>query len=59
MILLKKKNTSIFPVFRHELNHILLGQAFKGKEKVPRWLDEGLAMGGSVVNPVRFGRKQP
>jgi hypothetical protein len=44
IILLKKKNTSLAPVFRHELNHILLGQAFKGKEKVPRWLDEGLAM---------------
>ncbi len=44
IILLKKKNTGLAPVFRHELNHILLGQAFKGKEKVPRWLDEGLAM---------------
>lgn len=44
MILLKKKNTGLAPVFRHELNHILLGQAFKGKGKVPRWLDEGLAM---------------
>lgn len=44
MVLLKKKNTSLAPVFRHELNHILLGQAFRGKEKVPRWLDEGLAM---------------
>ena len=44
MILLKKKNTGLAPVFRHELNHILLGQAFRGKERVPRWLDEGLAM---------------
>jgi hypothetical protein len=44
MILLKKKNTGLAPVFRHELNHILLGQAFREKEKVPRWLDEGLAM---------------
>ena len=44
IVLLKKKNTGLAPVFRHELNHILLGQAFKGKEKVPRWLDEGLAM---------------
>ena len=44
MILLKKKNTGLAPVFRHELNHILLGQTFRGKEKVPRWLDEGLAM---------------
>ena len=30
--------------FRHELMHSMLGQAFKGKEHVPRWLDEGLAM---------------
>jgi hypothetical protein len=44
IILLKKKNTGLAPVFRHELNHILLGQAFRKKEKVPRWLDEGLAM---------------
>ena len=44
ILLLKKKNTSLAPVFRHELNHILLGQAFKGRGKVPRWLDEGLAM---------------
>jgi len=44
MILLKQKNKGLAPVFRHELNHILLGQAFRGKEKVPRWLDEGLAM---------------
>lgn len=30
--------------FRHELHHILLGQAFHGRHRVPRWLDEGLAM---------------
>jgi hypothetical protein len=30
--------------FQHEVIHIVLGQAFKGKENVPRWLDEGLAM---------------
>jgi hypothetical protein len=30
--------------FQHELLHIALGQAFKGREQVPRWLDEGLAM---------------
>lgn len=27
----------------HELSHVVLGQALKGK-KVPRWFDEGLAM---------------
>jgi len=31
-------------VFIHEFSHIALGRAFKGREKVPRWLDEGLAM---------------
>ena len=30
--------------FRHELHHILLGQAFQGSHRVPRWLDEGLAI---------------
>jgi hypothetical protein len=30
--------------FLHELNHVLLGQAFKGAERVPRWLLEGLAV---------------
>jgi len=31
-------------VFKHEFSHIALGRAFRGREKVPRWLDEGLAM---------------
>lgn len=31
-------------VFKHEFTHIALGRAFKGKGKVPRWLNEGLAM---------------
>lgn len=31
-------------VFKHELTHVALSIAFKGREKVPRWLDEGLAM---------------
>ena len=31
-------------VFRHELTHIAVGRAFRGREEVPRWLDEGLAM---------------
>ena len=31
-------------IFKHELTHIAVGRAFRGKEEVPRWLDEGLAM---------------
>jgi hypothetical protein len=31
-------------VFKHEFTHIALGRAFRGREKIPRWLDEGLAM---------------
>jgi len=31
-------------VFKHELTHIAVGRAFRGREEVPRWLDEGLAM---------------
>lgn len=31
-------------VFKHEFTHISLGRAFRGRERVPRWLDEGLAM---------------
>jgi hypothetical protein len=34
----------LIKTFQHELLHIALGQAFKGSEHVPRWLDEGLAM---------------
>jgi hypothetical protein len=34
----------IIKTFQHEVLHIILGQAFKGKGNVPRWLDEGLAM---------------
>jgi hypothetical protein len=34
----------IIKTFQHEVLHIILGQAFKGKENIPRWLDEGLAM---------------
>jgi hypothetical protein len=32
---------NLIKTFRHELIHILLGHAFRGKEKVPRWLNEG------------------
>ena len=31
-------------VFKHELTHIILGRAFKGRERIPQWLHEGLAM---------------
>ena len=31
-------------VFKHELTHIAVGRAFRGRKEVPRWLDEGLAM---------------
>lgn len=44
IVLLKKERVDLIKTFRHEVNHILLGQAFKGKNRVPRWLDEGLAM---------------
>ncbi|MEI6127840.1 MAG: peptidase MA family metallohydrolase [Pseudomonadota bacterium] len=44
IVLLRKSGADLEKTFSHELNHILLGQAFKGKERVPRWLDEGLAM---------------
>jgi hypothetical protein len=30
--------------FIHELTHIILGSAFRGVEKIPRWLNEGLAL---------------
>ena len=37
-------NLDLFKVFKHELTHIAVGRAFRGREEVPRWLDEGLAM---------------
>lgn len=37
-------NIDLRKVFIHELTHVFVGRAFKGREKVPRWLDEGLAM---------------
>jgi hypothetical protein len=30
--------------FTHELSHVLLGSVFKGDERIPRWLNEGVAM---------------
>ncbi len=40
----QRGHIDLLKTFQHELIHIALGQAFKGKENVPRWLDEGLAM---------------
>ena len=44
IILQKNPRFDIIKTFRHETTHILLGQAFKGKERVPLWLNEGLAL---------------
>jgi hypothetical protein len=40
----QRGHIDLLKTFQHELIHIALGQAFKGKEQVPRWLNEGLAM---------------
>lgn len=40
----KGKSIDLKKVFKHEFTHIALGRAFRGREKVPRWLNEGLAM---------------
>jgi hypothetical protein len=40
----KRGHIDLRKVFTHEFTHIALGRAFRGREKVPRWLDEGLAM---------------
>jgi hypothetical protein len=39
---------------RHEVSHILLGQAFGHQHRVPRWLDEGLAI--LLAREWNFGR---
>ncbi len=44
IIILKKKRVDLMKTFTHEITHILLGQSFRGKEGVPRWLNEGLAL---------------
>jgi len=41
---IKRGHIDLEKVFRHELTHIAVGRAFEGREEVPRWLDEGLAM---------------
>ncbi|MBN2106365.1 MAG: hypothetical protein JW832_02995 [Deltaproteobacteria bacterium] len=44
IVLLINRGAGLDKTFLHETHHMLLGQAFKGGERVPRWLDEGLAM---------------
>jgi hypothetical protein len=44
IVILLNRGSDIDTVFLHETHHMLLGQAFRGAERVPRWLDEGLAM---------------
>jgi hypothetical protein len=40
----KRRHIDLRKVFKHEFTHIAVGRAFKGKDKAPRWLNEGLAM---------------
>ncbi|MCX8044700.1 MAG: peptidase MA family metallohydrolase [Desulfobacterota bacterium] len=44
IVIFIRSKSDIEKTFRHEVHHILLGQAFRGSQRVPRWLDEGLAM---------------
>jgi hypothetical protein len=44
ILVLADRGGDIEKVLAHEMNHLLLGQAFRGAERVPRWLAEGLAM---------------
>jgi len=45
-LIVLRKNTGgdILKTFGHEVCHILLGQAFGPDHRVPRWLEEGLAV---------------
>lgn len=40
----KRGHVDLKKVFKHEFAHVVVGRAFKGREEVPRWLNEGLAM---------------
>jgi len=44
MVLLQDRRVDLFKTFLHEMHHIVLGRLFRGEHRVPRWLDEGLAM---------------
>jgi len=40
----KRGHIDLRKIFKHEFSHVALGRVFKEREKIPRWLDEGLAM---------------
>jgi hypothetical protein len=44
IVLRKNAGGDILQTFEHEVCHILLGQAFGPDHRVPRWLEEGLAI---------------
>ncbi len=44
ILILSGSGNDIAKTFLHEMNHILLGRAFRGAGRIPRWLSEGLAM---------------
>ena len=44
VIILKKNRVDLIKTFRHEMTHIMLGQYFSRADRIPRWLNEGLAM---------------
>lgn len=44
IVLLKNTGGDILQTFEHELCHVLLGRAFGPGHRVPRWLEEGLAV---------------
>jgi hypothetical protein len=40
----KRKGIDLRKILKHEFTHIALGRAFSRREKIPLWLNEGLAM---------------
>ncbi len=44
IVLCLSPGADLLKLFRHEATHILLGRAFGGTHRIPRWLNEGLAM---------------
>ena len=41
---IKGKGMDLPKIFKHELTHIIIGKAFRKREAIPLWLNEGLAM---------------
>jgi hypothetical protein len=41
---IRRSNLELSTIFKHEFTHIALGRVFKGNEKIPHWLHEGVAM---------------